>query len=378
VNNAASPQSQPTNRTKLKRVLVMAGGTGGHIFPALAVAGELRSLGIDVVWMGTRAGLEARLVPEAGYPVEWVTITGLRGKGPMSWIAAPWRLIRALWEALVAVRRVAPDVVLGMGGFATGPGGLAAWLLRRPLVIHEQNSVAGFTNRLLARLAVRVLEAFPDTFPPELGAVATGNPVRPEIAALATSARDERGDVLEGRPWRLLVLGGSQGATALNTTLPAALALLPVQVQPEVWHQSGARLLEQTRAAYRDAGVTGRIDPFVTDMAAAYQWADLVVCRAGALTVAEVAAAGVAAVLVPYPHAVDDHQTHNARLLVDARAAILLSQGELIPERLAEILNHLREDPTRLRTMGHFARTVARPTATAEVVARILVAGRGR
>ncbi|CAK0760473.1 N-acetylglucosaminyl transferase [Gammaproteobacteria bacterium] len=382
MSDETSFQPQPTPRARVKRVLVMAGGTGGHVFPALAVAGELRLLGIDVVWMGTRAGLESRLVPEAGYPVEWVTVAGLRGKGPISWVAAPWRLIRALWEALAAVRRVAPDVVLGMGGFATGPGGLAAWLRRRPLVIHEQNSVAGLTNRLLARLAVRVLEAFPDTFPARFGAVLTGNPVRPEIAALAMKVRGEEissaggGGVQEERPWHLLVLGGSQGAAALNATLPAALARLPVQVRPEVWHQSGARLLEQTQTAYREAGVTGRIESFVTDMAAAYQWADLVVCRAGALTVAEVAAAGRASVLVPYPHAVDDHQTHNARLLVDAGAAILLPQGELGAERLAEILRRFGEEPARLRAMGHSAHTVARPAATAEVVARVLVAGR--
>ncbi|CAK0779481.1 N-acetylglucosaminyl transferase [Gammaproteobacteria bacterium] len=384
MNDVISSQPQSTNRSRVKRVLVMAGGTGGHVFPALAVAGELRTLGIEVVWMGTRAGLEARLVPEAGYPMEWVTVTGLRGKGPMSWVAAPWRLVRALGEALAAVRRVAPDVVLGMGGFATGPGGLAAWLLRRPLVIHEQNSVAGLTNRLLARLARRVLEAFPDTFPPGLGAVATGNPIRPEIAALATKPQGEdstqeeaAGEEVGGRPWRLLVLGGSQGAAALNAVLPAALARLPAQVRPEVWHQSGARLLEQTQVAYREAGVMGRIEPFIADMAVAYRWAELVVCRAGALTVAEVAAAGVAAVLVPYPYAVDDHQTYNARLLVNAGAAILLPQRELSPERLAEMLTTFGEDPERLRTMGCSAHTVARPAATAEVVARVLVAGRG-
>lgn len=357
-----------------QRVLVMAGGTGGHVFPALAVAGELRSLGIDVVWMGTRTGLEARLVPEAGYPVAWVTIAGLRGKGAMSWALAPWRLLRALWEALIAVWRVNPDVVLGMGGFATGPGGLAAWLLRYPLVIHEQNSIAGLTNRLLALLATRVLEAFPNTFSPKIGAILTGNPVRPEIAALAKKLREEGvfTEIMEKRAWRLLVLGGSQGATALNTTLPNALVRLSAQIRPEVWHQSGAHLLEQTIASYQAVGISARIEPFITDMAAAYQWADLVVCRSGALTIAEVAAAGVAAVLVPYPHAVDDHQTKNARLLVDTGAAILLPQKELNPERLAEVLLVFGENPDRLRVMGRAAHSVAQPTATAEVVARVL------
>ena len=365
------------HQAAVKRVLVMAGGTGGHVFPALAVAERLRALGVEVVWMGTPAGLEARLAPEAGYPVEWVTVTGLRGKGAIGW-SAPGRLLRALWQAFAAVRRVNPDVVLGMGGFATGPGGLAAWLLRRPLVIHEQNAVAGLTNRLLARLAKRVLVAFPHTFPPKIGAVLTGNPIRPEIAALASTPR-----VVPTPPtptqahngWHLLVLGGSQGAAAMNRTVPNALACLPAAMRPLVWHQSGARLLEPTQAAYQEAGVTGQIEPFITDMAAAYRWADLVVCRAGALTIAEVAAAGVGAVLVPYPHAVDDHQTRNARLLVDADAAILLPQSELTPDRLAAILSRLGGDPTHLHAMGRRAQTVARPDATEQVVAAILAAG---
>ncbi|CAK0750589.1 N-acetylglucosaminyl transferase [Gammaproteobacteria bacterium] len=369
MSDTMSAQPRAAHRARPGRVLVMAGGTGGHVFPALAVAKELQALGMEVVWMGTRTGLEARLVPEAGYPVEWITVTGLRGKGAMNWVLAPWRLLRALGEALLALRRVAPEVVLGMGGFATGPGGLAAWLLRRPLVIHEQNSVAGLTNRLLARLATRVLEAFPDTFPPRVNAVFTGNPVRPEIAKLARESRDEI-----GKPWRLLVLGGSQGAAALNAVLPDALALLSPQARPEVWHQSGARLLEQTEIAYRAAGITARIDAFITDMAAAYQWADLVLCRSGALTVAEIAAAGVAAVLVPYPHAVDDHQTHNARLLLDAGAAQILPQKTLNPHCLAEVLRDLGENPERLRAMGRAAHAVARPAATADVVARVLVA----
>ena len=359
-----------TQSTKLRRVLVMAGGTGGHVFPALAVAHRLRSLGVEVVWMGTRTGLEARLVPEAGYPVEWVTVTGLRGKKSIGWMA-PWRLLRALWEALLAVHRVKPEVVLGMGGFATGPGGVAAWLLRRPLVIHEQNSIAGLTNRLLARLAKRVLVAFPNTFPATQSVVLTGNPIRPEIAALATEPRKATAEGGQEN-WHLLVLGGSQGATALNRALPVALARLPLEKRPIVWHQSGGLLLESTQAAYQEAGVVARIEPFVVDMAAAYQWADLVLCRSGALTVAEVAAASVGSILVPYPHAVDDHQTRNAGLLVDAGAAVLLPQSSLHADRLLEIIESISNAPERLRSMGECARTVAQPTATALVVAELL------
>ena len=364
----ASPHSE-----WIRRVVVMAGGTGGHIFPALAVADVLRSQEIAVTWMGTRTGLEARLVPEAGYPVEWITVGGLRGKGALRWLAAPWRLIRAVHEARAAVRRIQPDVVLGMGGFASGPGGLATWLLGCPLVIHEQNSVAGLTNRLLLRLATQVLEAFPGTFDPRWKAVHTGNPIRAEIAALATEPHTR---AESEKTWRLLVLGGSQGAVALNETVPRALAKLPARVRPEVWHQSGARLREQTQSAYWNVGVTARVEPFITDMAAAYRWADLVVCRSGALTVAELAAAGIASVLVPYPHAVDDHQTANARLLVDAGAAILLPQKELDPERLGEILRGLGENQARLAAMGRQAQSVARPTATDEVVRWVAATGK--
>lgn len=350
-----------------ERVLIMAGGTGGHIFPALAVAQQLTLLGIEVIWIGTKAGLEARLVPEAGYQIEWITVTGLRGKGLINWLLAPWRLIRAFLEALSIIRKISPTVVLGMGGFASGPGGLAAWLLRRPLVIHEQNAIAGLTNRILARLATRVLEAFPDTF--NLNAIFTGNPVRAEIAALAKVTRSEC-----HQPWHLLVLGGSQGAAALNTVLPIAIAQLPQPLRPEIWHQSGKQLFESTSASYQTVAINAQIAPFITDMAAAYHWADLVICRAGALTIAEVAAAGVAAVLVPYPHAVDDHQTKNAQLLVDAGAAVLLPQTQFSPERLAEILRNFGEHPEQLNKMGQAAYQVARPNATAEVVARILSA----
>lgn len=345
------------------RILIMAGGTGGHVYPALAVAAELKSRGAEIVWMGTRTGLEARVVPEAGYPVEWIGVSGLRGKGWSTWLAAPWRLLRALAEALAAMRRTAPRVVLGMGGFASGPGGLAAWLLRRPLVIHEQNAVAGLTNKLLARLARSVLEAFPDTFPERRGARCVGNPVRAGILALP--APEERMAGRGGRV-RLLVLGGSGGALAINTLVPAALAKLPEAQRPEVRHQAG-RTLEAAQAAYREHGVDADLRAYIEDMADAYAWADLAVCRSGALTVSELAAAGLGALLIPYPFAVDDHQRVNGEYLTARGAADLFPQAELDAERLAERLESLCGDRERLRRMASAAREVSWPNATREI-----------
>lgn len=352
------------------RVVVMAGGTGGHVFPALAVAQCLRERGVQVTWLGTRRGLEAKLVPPTGIPVDWVSVSGLRGKGALSWVLAPLRLTLALGQAVAVMLRRRPQAVLGMGGFVSGPGGLAAWLLRKPLLIHEQNAVAGLTNRLLAGFATQVMEAFPDTFPPRRGPLHTGNPVRTEIAALPAPERRFAG---RNGPIRLLVLGGSQGARALNLTLPQALSRLPIERQPEVWHQAGARNLEAAREAYARAGVTARVEPFIDDMAAAYGWADLVVCRAGALTLAELSATGVGAVLVPYPYAVDDHQTRNAQWLVRAGAAVMLQEADLGPERLAELLDQLC-DRKRLAEMAVTARDQAMPDATDQVAAACLAA----
>ncbi len=343
-------------------ILVMAGGTGGHVYPALAVAESLIGSGWPVVWLGTRAGLEARVVPARGIPMEWVDVGGLRGKGVAAVIAAPIRLMRALLQSVAVMRRHRPRAVLGMGGYVSGPGGLAAWLLRRPLVIHEQNAIGGTTNRLLARFARRVLTGFPGVLDGEC----IGNPVRPEIAALpAPAAR------MHGRKGalRMLVLGGSQGARALNTVVPFAVALLPSDQRPEVRHQCGEKLLAEARAAWDAAGV--RVDPvaFIDDVAAAYAWADVVVCRAGALTVAELSAAGIASVLVPLPHAVDDHQTANARFLVDAGAGELLPESELTPASLASTLGRLAGDRETLLEMAMAARRVARPEAAATLVA---------
>jgi UDP-N-acetylglucosamine--N-acetylmuramyl-(pentapeptide) pyrophosphoryl-undecaprenol N-acetylglucosamine transferase len=346
------------------RVLVMAGGTGGHVFPALAVAESLRSRGVEVVWMGTRLGLEARVVPAAGFPVEWIAIGGLRGKAFATRLGAPVNIGLAVVQALRVMLRVRPHVVLGMGGYATGPGGVAAWLTRRPLVIHEQNAIAGTTNRLLARIARRVLAAFPGAFPDGVQTEVVGNPVRPAIAALA--APQARLGGREG-PVRLLVLGGSQGALSLNEAVPEALARLPEPLRPVVRHQAGRNTLDIAQQAYARVGVEAEITEFIDDMAEAYAWADLAICRAGALTVSELAAAGLAAVLVPFPAAVDDHQTLNGGYLVAAGAAVLVPEKQLGPDRLARVLAGLVGDRGRLLDMARRARDAARPEALAAI-----------
>lgn len=352
-------------------VLIMAGGTGGHVFPALAVADALRARARTVVWMGTKAGLEARVVPEHGIPVEWVTVGGLRGKKVTTWLVAPFRVGLAIIQALGIVWRRRPSVVLGMGGFVAGPGGLAAWLLRRPLVIHEQNAAAGMTNRILSRLADTVLEAFPGGFPDRRADDHVGNPVRRDILNLPAPA--ERFANRSG-PARVLVIGGSQGALSLNRIVPEAIGRLAEDRRPQVLHQAGSRTIDQARAAYESAGVKARIEPFIVDMADAYGWADLVVCRSGALTVFELAAAGVGAILVPFPHAVDDHQTRNARYLSDAGAALLRPEADLDAERLAADLDALLRDTVRLVAMADAARALATPDSTDRLVAACLAA----
>ena len=355
------------------RVLVMAGGTGGHVFPALAVADALRARGIEVVWMGTRLGLEARVVPRAGIDIEWITIGGLRGKDLSTRLAAPFRIGLAVLQALRIMLRLKPAVVLGMGGYASGPGGVAAWLARRPLVIHEQNAVAGTTNRLLARLATRVLAAFPGAFPGGVDVRVVGNPVRTAIAALPPP--DARFAEREG-PVRLLVLGGSQGALALNEAVPEALARLPEPLRPLVRHQAGRNTLDIARAAYRRVGVEAEVLEFIEDMAEAYAWADLAICRAGALTVSELAAAGLPAVLVPFPAAVDNHQTVNGGYLVAAGGAVLVPEKQLGHDRLARLLAGLVADRGRLRDMARRARAAARPEALAEIEQALIEAGK--
>lgn len=344
-------------------MLIMAGGTGGHVFPALAVAEELLRRGVRVHWLGTARGIEADLVPRAGIPLHCVQVRGLRGKGWQQLLMAPVELTRALAQSFQLLRRIRPDGVIGLGGFASGPGGLAAWLLRKPLLIHEQNAVAGSTNRLLAPFAKRVLLGYPDALDAE-AVTWVGNPVRSSIATLA--APDKRWQQREGA-LRLLVLGGSLGARPINEVVPAALAQLPAALRPEVWHQTGRQHADTVAAQYADLGITARVEPFIDDMAAAYGWADLALCRAGALTVAELAAAGLGAVLVPLPHAIDDHQTHNALWLVEQGAGRLLPQSELAPERLARELEAFAQKPQQLLAWARAARVVARPDAARDV-----------
>jgi len=346
----------------MRTALIMAGGTGGHVFPGLAVADELRAAGWDVVWMGARTGMEARLVPARGYRMAWVRAAALRGKGVVAALLLPLNLLVGFAQAAKAIFRLRPDVVIGMGGYVAFPGGMMASLLARPLAVHEQNAVAGLTNRVLARLADKAMAAFPGALP---GAEWTGNPVRNEIAGLA--APEARFAGREG-PLRLLVVGGSLGAQALNECVPRALALMTPR--PAVVHQAGERHLDALRANYRAAGVEGELVPFIDDMARRYAEADLVVCRAGAITVAELSAGGVASVLVPFPHAVDDHQTANARFLTQAGAALLLPQAELTPERLARTLGDL--DRPRLLDMARQARALGKPEAAKHVAARCM------
>ena len=342
-----------------RTILIMAGGTGGHIYPGLAVADALRGQGWNVVWLGAPHSMEAELVPQHGYPLAWVNFTGVRGKGLLRLLTLPFTLLRALGQSAAAILRYRPDVVLGMGGYITLPGGLMAAFLRRPLVIHEQNSIAGMSNRVLAKLAARVLSGFPQVLPRSEWC---GNPVRADIAALpAPQARyAARNGTLN-----VLVVGGSLGAQALNEALPQALALLPQQQRPHVVHQTGKKNLEAVQVLYLRAGVAADIRAFLDDMARQYAAADVVICRAGALTIAELAAAGVASVLVPFPFAVDDHQIHNARFLSEQGAAILLPQKELSAEKLAQLLRELTRE--KLLAMAQVARSLAKADATAQV-----------
>lgn len=339
-----------------RSILVMAGGTGGHVFPALAVADYLRERDWSVTWLGSRQGMEADLVPRRGYPLEFIRFAGLRGKGLLRAILLPLNLLIAFWQCARVIRRVRPDVVLGMGGYISFPGGMMAALLGRPLVLHEQNAIAGLANRVLARVADRIMVGFPGALP---GSVWSGNPVRAGIAA--APAPELRFAGRTGR-LRMLVVGGSLGAMALNDVVPKALALIPPESRPAVRHQSGARHLEVLKASYARAGVDADCLAFVEDMAHALAEADFVVCRAGALTVAELAAVGVAAVLVPFPHAVDDHQTANARFLADAGAGVLMPQAQLTPDRLAETIRAFARDG--LLEMATRARALAKPDAT--------------
>ena len=349
-------------------LLVMAGGTGGHVFPGLAVAEALKAKGWQVLWLGTSTGIESTLVPEAGFTLVTLPVTGLRGHGWGRWVRAPFTLMRALWVAIKIIRRHKPTVALGMGGFASGPGGLAAWLMGVPLVIHEQNAAAGATNRLLAPLARWICEGFPGVFSKKMGSkvVYTGNPLRATFQKRPPVLH--KTCILPKVPKRLLILGGSRGAHALNVLIPQALSCLPLPLSWTLWHQTGKADEVAVAQAYKTAGITAKVEPFIEAMSDAYEWADLVICRSGALTVAELAAAGVPSLLIPYPYAVDDHQAKNAQYLVDKGAAWMVRQETLTQSCLLHYLNVFQSDPQCAHTMAAAAQACARREATAAVV----------
>lgn len=356
-NHQAMSSNQLT--PSLPSLLVMAGGTGGHIFPGLAVAEYLRSEGWTVSWLGNPKGMEYRLVTQHGFKFEGIQFGGLRGKGLKTLLLLPFNLLRAFWQSVQVLRRVKPDVVLGMGGYVTFPGGMMSVLLGKPLVLHEQNSIAGLANKVLAKLADANLCAFPNALP---DATWTGNPLRASMCQVSTPA--DRYSSRVG-PLNILVVGGSLGAAALNTTIPKALSLIRKEDRPNITHQSGEKHLESLKQTYQDLGITANVLPFIEDMTAAYAQADLVICRSGAMTIAELSAVGVASYLVPFPHAVDDHQTFNAKFLSDAEAAILMPQENFNAETFASYLMGL--DRKELQKMAEQALTLAKPKATQEV-----------
>ena len=359
------PKEQ-SKQPNLGPILITAGGTGGHVYPGLAVARALQAQDIPVIWMGTEKGLEARVIPEAGIEMVYLSVSGLRGKGVLKLITAPFQLVRALFQSFRIMLKVKPSAVLGMGGFVAGPGGLVAALMGKPVVIHEQNAIPGLTNKLLSKVSKKVLEGFPGTFAGLKNTVGIGNPVREDIASLDHPTKrlgDRWGHI------HLLIFGGSLGAQALNEVVPMALGELALDKRPVVRHQAGKNKDEATARVYEKMGVDAEITPFIEDMAEAYEWADLVICRSGALTVAELSAAGLASVMVPYPFAVDDHQTANAKYLSDGNAAILMKQDEMTKESLSVLLADLCGNRDKLIEMSIQARELAKPQATNEVAA---------
>ncbi len=338
-----------------KRIVIMAGGTGGHVFPALAVAQYLLAKNWQVSWMGTQNGLENKVVPAQNIEIDWLDIKGFRGKGGTAKINSLILLLKACWQAMNILRQRKPDVVLGMGGYVAGPGGIMASLMRIPLIIHEQNRIPGTTNRLLKNRANKVLEAFPESFDKNTHALFTGNPLRSDFINFPEK---EVWDESIGRPFRLLVVGGSLGAKILNEIVPISLAKLE---NIEVMHQTGTASLEQVKQKYSALSIDAQLVAFIDDIAAAYQWADMVICRSGAMTVSEVAVAGIPAILIPLPHAIDDHQTANAKYLSECGAAILLAQNELTDETLLFAINKLKKS---LKKMSKAAKKQAKPEAT--------------
>jgi UDP-N-acetylglucosamine--N-acetylmuramyl-(pentapeptide) pyrophosphoryl-undecaprenol N-acetylglucosamine transferase len=346
----------------VKTILIMAGGTGGHIFPGLAVANEMRAAGWEVVWMGARGGMEERLVPKHGYRAAWIRAKAARGKGLVQKLLLPANLLYSFWESARHIRRLRPNVVLGLGGYVAFPGGMMASLWNRPLALHEQNAIPGLANKVLARISDKVMSGFPQALK---NAEWTGNPVRAEIAAIASPESRFAG---RSGPLKVLVVGGSLGAQALNESVPKALALMTNR--PQVVHQAGEKHLEALNKHYREAKVQGELVAFIDDMARRYAEADLVICRAGAVTVAELSAGGLPSILVPFPHAVDDHQTANAKFLADHGAAILIQQRELSPRKLADLIGSL--DRAKLLEMARKARALGKPDAARVVAERCM------
>jgi UDP-N-acetylglucosamine--N-acetylmuramyl-(pentapeptide) pyrophosphoryl-undecaprenol N-acetylglucosamine transferase len=346
----------------VKTILIMAGGTGGHIFPGLAVAEQMRAAGWEVVWMGARGGMEERLVPKHGYRAAWIRAKAARGKGLVQKLLLPANLLYSFWESARCIRRLRPNVVLGLGGYVAFPGGMMASLLNRPLALHEQNAIPGLANRVLAQVSDKVMAGFPQALK---NAEWTGNPVRAEIATIP--APESRFAGRKG-PLKLLVVGGSLGAQALNESVPKALALM--SERPHVVHQAGEKHLDALKKHYADAGVHGELVAFIDDMARRYAEADLVICRAGAVTVAELSAGGMASILVPFPHAVDDHQTANAKFLSEHSAAVLIQQRDLSPEKLAQLIGSM--DRAKLLDMAKRARALGKPDAARIVAERCM------
>lgn len=360
-------------------VLIMAGGTGGHVFPALAVAENLRARGVHVDWLGTAKGIETNLVPKSGFTLHLIQVEGVRGRGLKGLVKAPFLILKALFQAISIIRKAQVDVVLGFGGFASGPGGIAAKILRKPLLVHEQNAVAGTTNRILSRFASEVMSAFDGAFKNSNSLLVhvVGNPVRASIYQLISVVDRYEARTQQQLPLRVLVLGGSLGAKAINELVPGAIATMDAAVRPEIWHQTGMAHQETTQALYNQRQVKARVDAFIEDMASAYAWADLIICRAGALTVSELMAAGVAAVLIPLPTAIDDHQSWNARILQDAGAAVALVQKELTNEKLASLLINELSDRRKLMEMAEKARQLAKPDSAARVADLCVEVARG-
>jgi len=351
--------------TKQAPIMIMAGGTGGHVFPALAIADALREAGEQVIWMGTKKGLEARVVPQAGYAVEWLSVNGLRGKGILTLLLAPLKLLQALIQAGRILAKHKPKAVLGMGGFVSGPGGIMAWLMRVPLFVHEQNSVVGLTNQWLSKVCTQIFYGFPNPLKNKRQGAYVGNPVRAELLTLKPKKASSS--------FNLLIIGGSLGAAQLNKTVPSALQLLDNK-DINVIHQCGERHLEMTQHAYQNVSIKHEIKPFIDDMKQAYEWADFIVCRSGALTIAEITNVGLASILVPYPYAVDDHQTSNATLLKEAKAADILADKTMDAEALAELLEKSFLNVAIRDQMAMNAKTQAKPNATHDVVKHILQA----